>query len=199
MLTAILVVSIFCQSTIVYAIDQKEKEREQQQQIMVQQLQETADRLSDKVHYIYREKKIKERKQLYLKIKKKYQKIAAEQRRKAAAEKIVKYANNFVGNPYVWGGNSLTNGCDCSHFVYNVIKDTTKYSGGYVTSQNWARKGKKVKSLKQAQPGDVIVYPGHVAIYDGKGKIIEAQCAGVGITNNRNAGNASIIAIRRFV
>lgn len=198
MLTAILVVSIFCQSSIIYAANQQKKEEQQQQQ-MIQQVQETAERLNNKLHDIYREKKIKERKQLYLKIKKKYQKIAAEQLRKAKAKKIIKYANQFVGNPYVWGGNSLTNGCDCSHFVYNVIKDTTDYSGGYVTSQNWANKGENIPSIENAQAGDVIVYSGHVAIYDGQGKIIQAQSSSAGITNNRSVKNANIIAIRRFI
>lgn len=166
---------------------------------MIELAQETADWLNDKVHDIYREKRIEENRQTFLKIKKKYQKIAAEQRRKAAAARVVKYAKKFVGCPYVWGGNSLTNGCDCSHFVYNVIKDTTNYSGGYVTSRNWAYQGIEVPSIEQAQAGDVIVYSGHVAIYDGNGKIIEAQCSSTGITDNRSVTNTNIISIRRFV
>ena len=182
----------------VYAIEQQQKEMKEQQE-MVQSVQETADWLTDKVHDIYRDKKAKENKQKLLELKKKYQKIVAEQQRKAKAARIVKYANQFVGNPYVWGGNSLVNGCDCSHFVYNVIKDTTDYSDGYVTSRNWAFKGKKVSSVKKAQAGDVIVYSGHVAIYNGQGKIIQAQSSSAGITNNRSVGNTNIIAIRRFI
>lgn len=123
-----------------------------------------------------------------------------------AMSDIVMYANQFVGNPYVWGGNSLTNGCDCSHFVYNVLKDTGHYKGEYVTSKHWAEKGEPVKGgLANAQAGDVVVYAensegiGHVAIYDGNGHIIEAQSSKAGITNNRKAENGrTIVAVRRF-
>ena len=155
--------------------------------------------LQGKKIFLEREKEAQQLKKLQEKIKKERQRIAAEKRRKAAAARIVKYANQFVGCPYVWGGNSLTSGCDCSHFVYNVIKDTTDYSGGYVTSRNWANLGKPIPSIEKAQAGDVIVYSGHVAIYDGNGKIIQAQCSSTGITNNRSATNTCIIAIRRFI
>ena len=112
---------------------------------------------------------------------------------------IVSYARQFVGvTPYVWGGNSYTDGMDCSHFVWNVLKDTGAYSGGYVTSDGFANLGTPVNSLAEAQAGDVIVYNGHVAIYDGAGGIIEAQGSDYGTTNNRAADSSSIIAIRRF-
>lgn len=111
---------------------------------------------------------------------------------------IVSYANQFVGNPYVWGGNSLTNGIDCSHFVWNVLKDTGHYSGGYYIAQQWPWLGTAVSSLSEARAGDVICYSGHVAIYDGNGKIIEAQSSNAGITNNRSATSSTILAIRRF-
>ena len=112
---------------------------------------------------------------------------------------IVSYARQFVGvTPYVWGGNSYTDGMDCSHFVWNVLKDTGAYSGGYVTSDGFANLGTPVNSLDEAQAGDVIVYNGHVAIYDGAGGIIEAQGSDYGTTNNRAADSSSIIAIRRF-
>ena len=111
---------------------------------------------------------------------------------------IVQYANQFIGNPYRWGGNSLTSGCDCSHFVWNVLKDTGHYDGEYESSSHWKNLGQKVNSLEQAIAGDVIVYPGHIALYDGNGKIIQAQCSATGITNNRQVQCATIIAIRRF-
>lgn len=111
---------------------------------------------------------------------------------------IVSYANQFVGNPYVWGGNSLTNGIDCSHFVWNVLKDTGHYNGGYYIAQQWPWLGTGVSSLSEARAGDVICYSGHVAIYDGNGKIIEAQSSNAGITNNRSATSSTILAIRRF-
>lgn len=195
MLTTVLVVSIFCQGSVVFAIQQQQKEQQQNVEIV----KETAERLSNKLDHIKRQRRVEEYKKLLLEKKKDRQRIAARRRRREAAARIVKYANQFVGNPYVWGGNSLTNGCDCSHFVYNVIKDTTNYSGGYTTSRNWANLGKPVPSIQKAQAGDVIVYSGHVAIYDGYGKIIQAQSSSAGITNNRSATNTGIIAIRRFI
>ena len=111
---------------------------------------------------------------------------------------IISYANQFVGNPYSWGGNSLTDGVDCSHFVWNVLKDTGHYSGGYAVADDWAYLGQSVSSLDQAQAGDVVVYSGHVAIYDGQGGIIEAQSSQAGITNDRSADANTITAIRHF-
>lgn len=111
---------------------------------------------------------------------------------------ITSYAQQFLGNPYVWGGNSLTEGCDCSHFVYNVLKDTGHYNGGYTTSNNWAYLGERVPSLDSAVAGDVVVYSGHVAIYDGNGYIIEAKGSQYGITYDRSVNCKTIVAIRRF-
>lgn len=111
---------------------------------------------------------------------------------------IVAYADQFVGNPYVWGGNSLTNGIDCSHFVWQVLKNTGAYSGGYTTSAGWRSLGKPVSSLSQARAGDVICYSGHVAIYDGYGGIVEAKGSKWGITHDRRADHTTILAIRRF-
>ncbi|MCI5700378.1 MAG: NlpC/P60 family protein [Lachnospiraceae bacterium] len=112
---------------------------------------------------------------------------------------IVAYAKQFVGNPYVWGGNSLTNGIDCSHFVWQVLRNCGVYSGGYATSAGWRTLGNPVGSLSQAQAGDVICYSGHVAIYDGNGRIVEAQSSSAGITCNRSVSCSPILAIRRFV
>lgn len=112
---------------------------------------------------------------------------------------IVSYARQFVGvTPYVWGGNSYTDGMDCSHFVWNVLKDTGAYDGGYVTSDGFLGLGTPVDGLENAQAGDVIVYNGHVAIYDGEGGIIEAQGSAYGTTNNRSADSSTILGIRRF-
>ncbi len=108
------------------------------------------------------------------------------------------YADQYVGNPYVYGGNSLTDGIDCSHFVYQVLSNTGNYSGGYTTSGGWASQGESVSSLDEAQAGDVIVYSGHVAIYDGNGGIVEAKGSQYGITHDRSADYKSIVAIRRF-
>ncbi len=119
-----------------------------------------------------------------------------------AGEKITNYALQFVGYPYVYGGASLTHGCDCSHFVYLVLKDVGAYHGKYVTSSNWASLGKAVKGgLKNAQAGDVIVYDGHVGIYDGKKYLIEAKGSKYGITHDRRPQDSSkkLLGVRRFV
>lgn len=111
---------------------------------------------------------------------------------------ITDYANQFVGNPYKWGGNSLTDGIDCSHFVHQVLTNTGHYDGQYVTSDDWAEKGNEVSSLDDAVSGDVIVYSGHVAIYDGEGGIVEAKGSDYGITHDRDADCKEIVSIRHF-
>lgn len=114
---------------------------------------------------------------------------------------VVAFANQFVGCPYVWGGNSLTNGCDCSGFVHLVYKNfgitVPRYSGAFATI------GQEV-SYNNMQAGDIIVYQpkagvGHVAIYAGNGCIVEAQSSAAGITNNRAANCRDIWTIRRVL
>lgn len=117
-------------------------------------------------------------------------------------QKIVDYALQFVGNPYVLGGNSLTNGCDCSHFVYLVLKDVGAYTGKYTTASNWVNLGQEVKGgLKNAQAGDIVVYKGHIGIYDGSAYLIEAKGKKYGITHDRKPQNSSkkLLGVRRFV
>lgn len=114
---------------------------------------------------------------------------------------IVNYALQFVGNPYVWGGNSLTNGCDCSGFVHLVYKhfgyDTVRYSMSFLYEG-------VVVSREDVRPGDIVVYAmkngiGHVAIYAGNGKIVEAQSSAAGITANRSIDCREIVGIRRII
>ena len=109
---------------------------------------------------------------------------------------VVSYAMQFVGHPYVWGGNSLTNGVDCSGFVHEVYAhfgiSTPRYS------QAFKSVGQAV-SFDNIQPGDVVVYPGHVAIYAGGGVIVEAQSTKAGITARRSVQCHTILAIRRLV
>ncbi len=113
-----------------------------------------------------------------------------------SGQDIVNYALQFVGNPYVWGGNSLTNGCDCSGFVHQVLAHFGISSPRY--SQSFALYGTAV-SRSDIQAGDVVVYSGHVAIYIGNGCIVEAQSTRAGITSNRSVDCSTILAIRRYV
>lgn len=111
---------------------------------------------------------------------------------------VVAFALQWVGNPYVWGGNSLTDGIDCSHFVWQCLMHCGLYNGPYATSLGWRTLGRPVSGLSAAQAGDIICYQGHVAIYDGNGMIVEAKGVKWGITHDRKADCRPIITIRRF-
>ncbi len=114
-----------------------------------------------------------------------------------SGSEVVAYANQFVGNPYVWGGTSLTNGADCSGFICSVYAHFG-INFGRLTSGDFRSVGQEV-SYSNMQPGDIICYSGHVAIYAGGGKIVEAQSTKAGITNNRAANCKTIITIRRVI
>lgn len=112
-----------------------------------------------------------------------------------SGEELVNYALQFVGNPYKWGGNSLTNGCDCSGFV-NLIYRHFGFTGVPRQSQAFKSYGQPV-AFENIKAGDIVVYPGHVAIYIGNGKIVEAQSSRAGITCTRSVTCNTITAIRR--
>jgi len=108
---------------------------------------------------------------------------------------VANYGLQFVGNPYVYGGTSLTNGTDCSGFTMGVYKNfgvSLPHSSGAQRSCGYA-----VGSLAEAQPGDLICYSGHVAIYIGGGQIVHASTAKTGIKVS-NASYRQILAIRRI-
>ena len=111
---------------------------------------------------------------------------------------VVAYAQQFVGNPYVWGGNSLTEGCDCSGFVVEVYKHFGINLSGSRNSGALRSVGQAV-SYNNIQPGDIVCYSGHVGIYAGGGVIVEAQSTRAGITANRSVTCRKILAIRRVV
>lgn len=111
---------------------------------------------------------------------------------------VVAYANQFVGNPYVFGGNSLTNGCDCSGFVVQVYANFGINLSGSRNSAALRSVGQAV-SYEYMQPGDIVCYAGHVGIYTGSGTIVEAQSSRAGITNNRSVTCKKILAIRRVI
>ncbi len=110
-------------------------------------------------------------------------------------QEIANYACQFVGNPYVAGGTSLTNGADCSGFVMSVYKNF----GYSLPRSSYAQSGVgKSVSYSEAQPGDIIYYGGHVAIYIGNGRIVHASTERTGI-KTESATYRSIITIRRIV
>lgn len=106
---------------------------------------------------------------------------------------LVNFACQFVGNPYVYGGTSLTNGCDCSGFVMSVYANF----GVKLPRTGQRNSGYAIGSLSDAQPGDILCYSGHVAIYMGNGQIVHAATPEQGIVIG-SAQYAPIIGIRRI-
>lgn len=106
---------------------------------------------------------------------------------------IASYACQFIGNPYVAGGTSLTDGADCSGFVWRVFKD----KGYTVPRTSWEiRNAGSGVEYSQAQPGDIICYAGHVGIYIGNGNIVHASTERTGIKIT-SATYKSILSVRR--
>ena len=109
---------------------------------------------------------------------------------------VANYALQFVGNPYVYGGSSLTNGTDCSGFVMSVYRKfgiSLPHSSGADRSVGYAVSG----GLANAQAGDIVCYSGHVGIYIGGGQIVHASTAKTGIKVS-SANYRSAVAVRRI-
>lgn len=108
---------------------------------------------------------------------------------------VIDYATQFVGNPYVWGGSSLTNGTDCSGFVMSVYDNfgvSLPHSSSALRSQ-----GYDVGGLSNAQPGDIVCYSGHVGLYVGNGQIVHASTSKTGIIVS-SATYRNVLSVRRI-
>lgn len=115
---------------------------------------------------------------------------------KDLGRQIADYAMKFIGNPYVYGGTSLTNGADCSGFVQSVYKhfgiSLPRHSG------DQGKSGRAVDGLSNAKPGDLVWYSGHIGIYIGNGKIVHASNPKNGIIIS-DATYRTILGIRRII
>ena len=112
-----------------------------------------------------------------------------------AGASVASYALQFVGNPYVYGGSSLTNGTDCSGFtmsVYAKLGISLPHSSG---AQRGC--GYDVGGLANAQPGDLVCYSGHVGLYIGGGQIVHGSTAATGIKDT-NADYRRVVEVRRI-
>ena len=108
---------------------------------------------------------------------------------------VANYALQFVGNPYVYGGTSLTKGADCSGFVMSVYANfgvSLPHSSAADRKQGYA-----VDGIENAQPGDLVCYSGHVGLYIGDGQIVHASSAKTGIIVSK-VNYKKILAVRRI-
>ena len=161
-----------------------------------QELLQNSDAANSEEVFSYAESKEEEAARLEREAQEAAARAEEEARAKAGTgQAIVDFACQFIGNPYVWGGTSLTNGADCSGFVQSVFA----HFGVSLPRTTWDMEnvGTPV-SYEQAIPGDIILYDGHVGIYMGNGQIVNAinSAKGIGILP---ATYTNIVTIRRLI
>ena len=123
------------------------------------------------------------------------QAIVAQSGGSSAGKSIANYACQCIGNPYVSGGTSLTNGADCSGFIFRLYAD---YGYRVPRTSSQLRSVGTGVSYAEAQPGDIICYEGHVGMYIGGGMIVHASTQRTGIKVS-NAQYRPILAVRRVL
>lgn len=116
-------------------------------------------------------------------------------------EMIVQEAEKYVGKiPYVWGGESLETGADCSGFAWAILKKLGLIDWERTDDKGFRNKGTEVADISQAQPGDILCFNEHISIYKGNGYMVEALNETKGIVNDRKVTDEkrSVLTIRRF-
>ncbi len=139
----------------------------------------------------------------YVEISMSYKKAVSKEEEAAKAEKkqeskgsaVASYAGQFIGNPYVWGGTSLTNGADCSGFVMSVY---AHFGVSLPHSSSALRGVGRSVSLSEIKPGDIVCYEGHVGIYAGNNTLVHASNKKDGIKYTSPITYRNIVAIRRI-
>lgn len=173
-----------------YIIIGKDAEEKAQELVAESDAEEAEDA------FVYAESKEEEARRLEQEAREAAEQAAEEQEAKAGTgQAIVDYACQFIGNPYVWGGTSLTEGADCSGFVQSVF---AHFGISLPRTSRAMRDAGTPVSYEEAIPGDIILYDGHVGIYMGNGEIVNAINSerGIGILP---ATYTNILTVRRLI
>ena len=109
---------------------------------------------------------------------------------------VVNFALQFVGNPYVYGGTSLTDGADCSGFVQSVY---ARFGISLPRTVPYQAQCGKAVSYSEAQPGDLICFSGHIGIYVGGGKMVHASDYDTGIIVTSTSYSGTVVSVRRII
>lgn len=176
----------------------KEPEKENPEKETLSEEEFESDEAENDLEQIFEfaESKEEEEKRLEKEAEERKKKEEEEAKEKAGSgQEVVDYACQFIGNPYVWGGTSLTNGADCSGFVQSVYKH---FGVSLPRTSGAMRDSGKGVSYSEAIPGDIVCYSGHVGIYMGDGKIVNAinSSKGIGVLS---ATYTDIVTVRRVL